>query len=462
MVKRRVKSDDEYNRLLDINNSNSKEKKEVVVSDAIKHFRQLNANHQEIENPFESRHSIQDIKNNLNKEKVPKIDKVKEEIASAQTDDFSVDTLTNDQIINENQNLAHRIRSNTNRLYDDLREPRFTLTRKASRVEKNREKIKPDIVELEPAFVSNGQKDIQSNNTDSMNDYQNELSKEFKKISSKTNYQENGLDLTADFTKENADFLEKINQSKQVVEHRLDFGNLNSDEVLQDKANDEKLFDTKPISMLKSTLSSSGKDKAEVIPGKNETKSLCVEEQLNQQMASLGFDSQLEDGLKNDNNIYANNQSFNNVQSEPEIVQPDIMNMFNSEKESDIMDVEQTYQQPDIMEVNQSQVQPDIMEVNNSQAQPDIMADKISEINDDNKDINRKINLQNTLKLALDAEDSAALSEEQLNILESNVLKEDEKPVKSRKTTDIILTVILIVMIVIVLVLILRLILTGE
>ena len=235
MAKSRIKSEEEYNQILGVSSVSSsiQEKEEKTTHDASQYFDELRGAQNEKGNPFDRVVSVERIKEKLkSSDNAQNVEKIKEQIASAQREvpnDIITDSIE-ETIVRPTKHTIDSKREfsfeeNARKLYENLRgdtlkahapmpivvpekeievvEPISISVDRVNEFDNKQEVVFPEVVEQ--VVVEPKSEDVIPT-TESLEDSLMQLQQE------KPN---DNLELTADFTLENENFIDAINQSKK-------------------------------------------------------------------------------------------------------------------------------------------------------------------------------------------------------------------------------------------------------
>jgi len=235
MAKSRIKSEEEYNQILGVSSVSSsiQEKEEKTTHDASQYFDELRGAQNEKGNPFDRVVSVERIKEKLkSSDNAQNVEKIKEQIASAQREvpnDIITDSIE-ETIVRPTKHTIDSKREfsfeeNARKLYENLRgdtlkahapmpivepekeievvEPISISVDRVNEFDNKQEVVFPEVVEQ--VVVEPKSEDVIPT-TESLEDSLMRLQQE------KPN---DNLELTADFTLENENFIDAINQSKK-------------------------------------------------------------------------------------------------------------------------------------------------------------------------------------------------------------------------------------------------------
>ena len=410
MTKSRIKSEEEYNEILGVAPVKN-EKEEKTTNDASQYFDELRDSKkekiQENSNPFDRVISVEQIKENLKNTRNTDIEVIKAQIASAQKE-VQFDGEEDSEVYVESAKYPHdnkkefSFEDNARKLYENLRGS--NLNKHTGRPTPPKEEPKKELDVVEPISISKERVGTLESSPELI-EPKDSIETIQTSIPSVSSLQENfddlkkeptpadRLELTADFSMENENFMDAINQKKQN-------NNLLPKEL--------ELIRQKQEDNLETVL-------PEIETNIDETdETLDLVQELDEQMDYL-------DGAKTD--------AFpvEPVKEEADTAIPPV-ELAKEEMNADLLAVEPIKEEIDnhgIAEELESLTKP-----------------------------SPKNNLSNTLSLALDRDTSISFSPEDLKTLSEDELI-DDKPKKGR-VGEIVLTVSLIIMIIVVIFLLVK------
>jgi hypothetical protein len=398
----RVKSDEEYNKLLGID-------EEVTINSAQEFFSKQQKN-KEKTNPFDNTMSIEDIKKQLREKEVGSIEEIKKEIAQAQSN------MTSDEVV-VSEPVSKRkfsFEENARQLYENLRASSLNshvFSRPSEVQETAKDAIKPsEVIDDEPKDMQLENSAIEPTQQEPIKIIEENI-KEDKDVngSAITPLLEDvdPLTLIDDFDEENNSFLEAIDDKNDLSELQSNIASLEKDAINDDLTDIETSGNT------------------------------AILDELDSQMASL-----------ND----VNDEVMVLPEIEPEVI-PEINDaVVKTKDENDIASsLDALFSDtPKELELNTPQAETPLDLTDVSKDESSDIAKQLEQLNilstpknDKEKDFN------NTLSLALDKEKSLSFTDNELGYLKDD---DDTDIIKTKKskTFDILLTIFLVIMICIV------------
>ncbi|MDL2212202.1 hypothetical protein LJB88_04930, partial [Erysipelotrichaceae bacterium OttesenSCG-928-M19] len=428
MAKSRIKSEEEYNEILGVA-PQSNEQKEAVFNDANQYFEKLNEEKQTPadSNPFNKVISVEEIKENLKNTGTYNVESIKAQIASAQKEIQNEEDDNLDGFVGGAKHSSEKkefsFEENARKLYENLRVSNINVhSKKAESNEVDEKAARAKEIEVvEPISISK-ERVANIDNVKREVEVEPQLNNEIPNTSS---LQEglnsvrpsapiesvDSLELTADFTMENEDFIEAINQ----------------------RQNSKPQPSAEPIVKI---------PREEVVPEVKESIPLVdnnaddLVKQLDAQM------SYLEDSP---------------VETEPIIPQQPIVEEVQAMGQPPIME------QPVVEQPAQPIIEPQPV-VQEAEKKPEMPLNQQPQAVDNNQMAmelekltkpQQKSSLTDTVSLALDRESSISFSPDDMQTLQSEELLTDKQKPKS-KVGETIITIALVIMILVVLFLLVK------
>ncbi|MDH6604298.1 hypothetical protein OKW23_001457 [Bacilli bacterium PM5-9] len=231
MAKSRIKSEEEYNQILGVTQTNNKEEKKTT-NDANQYFNELKESQNEVKesNPFDRVISVEQIKENLkHNDNANNVQKIKEQIALAQKEIGG--TLSEDEIEDTVVRPAHQstdnqkefsFEENARKLYENLRGS--NINKQAPKIVEEEPKKASELEVVEPISISKErvsalespqvEKPIAQQKEEVVIPATSSLEEDLKRVQRELST-DDVLELTADFTMENENFIDAINQRKK-------------------------------------------------------------------------------------------------------------------------------------------------------------------------------------------------------------------------------------------------------
>lgn len=363
MARSRIKSEEEYNEILGVKNSQTSNNDTVESSSS---------------NPFNKVVSLDDIKKSLHQDSQPEVEVDSEPVRKP-----------------EPRRQSFNFEENSKKLYENLRGSNISTRRTSSKIKSSPDDVKVNEIDIIDE-VSVTKARTQSPYSDGIIPNTSPLAQEFDRF--EYNEPIDKLDLTADFTAENENFIEAINQKKKEVEMPAYTSEIETPPAFQGVSEPRNVEVPKP----------------EVFA----TDANDIEMQLAQQLDAL------DDGAPMQREIVEPP-----VESQPMFQQQEIVPPFIPNEQ---------------MQPISEKPSEEVISNRNLEDELDFMAKNT-----------KKANFNDTLTLALDPEHTTNFSKDDMDALKSNEMTMELEKSK-RRPIDIITTVILVILIIVVIALLVK------